>query len=268
MRKEIASVHTGLTAQQELDDFTPAVLNDRHDRQHSLLEATGQLGQPPYDVLDLGSGSGVSAVWAARKGWSVTAVDVSADNLAVLVAQLRREPGLDIRPVVSDAVMCAGVPDDSFDIVYLKDLIEHVPDYRGTLATACRKLRRGGLAYVATTNVVCPLQLEYHGVGPYSWYPSALKNRIRQHAMTKNPSIVRHTPYPAVHWFSRRTLRRALREAGFSRVWDLYDLIRSPQDLTRRTRLIYPFIRHARRMPLGRDIVDLAIVGLTMVAQR
>jgi 2-polyprenyl-6-hydroxyphenyl methylase/3-demethylubiquinone-9 3-methyltransferase len=261
-------VDTGLTAQQRLNDFTPEALNDRHERQHLLLEATGQLGRPPYDVLDLGSGSGVGAVWSARKGWRVTAVDLSAANLEVLREHLRREPGLDIRPVVSDATACEGVPDESFDIAYLKDLIEHVADYQGTLRTTCRKLRRGGLVYVATTNVICPLQLEYHGVGPYSWYPSWLKNRIREHAMTRNPSIVSHTPYPALHWFSRRTLGHALREAGFSRVWDLYDLIRSPQDLTRRTRLIYPFIRYARHVPLGRDLVDLGVVGLTMVAQK
>lgn len=258
----------GITAQQQLDDFSPEALNDRHERQHLLLEATGRLGRPPYRVLDLGSGSGVSAVWAARKGWHVTAVDASSDNLRVLRDHLTQEPGLDIRLVVSDANTCTGVEDDTFDIAYLKDLIEHVPDYQATLRTACRKLRRAGLAYIATTNVICPLQLEYHGVGPYSWYPAWLKDRIREYAMNRKPSIVYNTPYPAVHWFSRRTLGRALRDAGFSRVWDLYDLIRSPQDLTRRTRLIYPFIRHAKRVPFGRDIVDVGIVGLTMVAEK
>jgi 2-polyprenyl-6-hydroxyphenyl methylase/3-demethylubiquinone-9 3-methyltransferase len=261
-------VTTRLTAQQQLNDFSPAVLDDRHERQHSLLEATGQLGPPPYDVLDLGSGSGVSAVWSARKGWRVTAVDASAENLAVLRQQMIAEPQLAIRPVVSDAVVCDDVPDDSFDIVYLKDLIEHVPDYHALLSTTSRKLRRGGLAYLATTNVVCPLQLEYHGVGPYSWYPRWLKDYIREYAMTRRPAIVRNTPYPALHWFSRRSLRNALRLAGFSRSWDMYDLIRSPADLTRRTRLVYPFVRGAQRLPWARDIVDLLIVGLTVVAQK
>jgi 2-polyprenyl-6-hydroxyphenyl methylase/3-demethylubiquinone-9 3-methyltransferase len=256
-----------LTAQQALNDFRPEVLNDRHDRQHSLLEATGVLPAPPYDVLDLGGGSGVSAVWAARRGWRVTVVDVSDENLAVLRGQLHVEP-LPIRVIVSDAVRCDGVPDNAFDIVYLKDLIEHVEDYGASLALACRKLRPGGLAYIATTNVICPLQLEYHGVGPYSWYPAPIKERIKNYAMTRKPAIVRHTPYPALHWFSRRTLGAALREAGFSRVWDLYDLVRRPQDLTRRTRLIYPFIRYAKHVPFGRDVVDLGVVGLTMVAQR
>jgi 2-polyprenyl-6-hydroxyphenyl methylase/3-demethylubiquinone-9 3-methyltransferase len=261
-------VPSGLTTQQLLDDFRPEVLNDRHDRQHLLLEATGVLKPPPYDVLDLGSGSGVSAVWAARKGWRVTAIDLSAPNLQVLRDQLAREPGLDIRLVVGDAASAEAVPDASFDIAYLKDLVEHVPDYAAVLRTAARALRSGGLAYIATTNVICPLQLEYRGVGPYSWYPRWLKDRIRMHAMTAKPSIVHNTPYPALHWFSRRSLARALRDAGFRQVWDIYDLIRSPHDLTRRTRLIYPLIRYARHVPFGRDVVDVGIVGLTMVAQK
>lgn len=257
-----------LTAQQQLNDFRPEALNDRHDRQLSLLTATGALGAPPYNVLDLGGGSGVTAVWAARRGWRVTVVDVSDANLEVLRRHMTLEPDLLITPVVSDAVTCDGVRDDSFDIAYLKDLIEHVQDYRASLATAFRKLRTGGLVYVATTNVVCPLQLEYHGVGPYSWYPRWVKDRIRRYAMDRKPAIVLNTPYPALHWFSRRTLDRALREAGFRRTWDLYDVIRSPADLTRRTRLIYPLIRWAKLLPFGRDIVDLGIVGLTMVAQK
>ncbi|HMH50540.1 MAG TPA: class I SAM-dependent methyltransferase [Candidatus Acidoferrum sp.] len=256
------------TSQERLDDFSAGALADRHDRQQSLLENTGALGSPPYRVLDLGSGSGVTAVWAARRGWPVTAVDVDGKHMAVLERHLAvEEPGLPIERVVSDAVTCEGVPDAAYDIAYLKDLLEHVDDFRTCLATAYRKLKPGGLLYVATTNVVCPLQLEYHGVGPYSWYPRWLKDRIRLWALAGHPRVVAHSARPALHWFSRRSLSRAMREVGFTRTWDLYDLVRSPGDLTRRTRLIYPLIRHARRVPLGPDLVDLMVVGLTMVAQ-
>jgi 2-polyprenyl-3-methyl-5-hydroxy-6-metoxy-1,4-benzoquinol methylase len=258
---------SGLTAQQLLNDFEPAGLADRHERQHSLLEATNALGLPPYRVLDLGAGSGVGAVWAARRGWRVTAVDVRQENLAVLEEQLRREH-LPIEIVVDDATTCARVSDEAYDIAYLKDLLEHVEDYRRCLDSVYRKLRLGGLLYVATTNVVCPLQLEYQGVGPYSWYPKWLKARIRLYAMTRKPAIVLNTSYPALHWFSRRTLGLALRESGFARTWDLYDLVRAPKDLTRRTRLIFPLIRWARHVPFGKDLVDLLVVGLTMVAQK
>ncbi len=172
-----------------------------------------------------------------------------------------------IRLVQDDAVTCASVPDAAFDIVYAKDLLEHVDDYETCLATTFAKLRPGGLAYFATTNVVCPIQMEYHGVGPYSWYPRWLKDRIRRAASTR-PQIVNYSPCPALHWFSRARLDAALRGAGFRRTWDLYDLVRTPAGLTRRTRLIYPLVRFAGRVPAARPIVDLLVVGLTMVAQK
>jgi 2-polyprenyl-6-hydroxyphenyl methylase/3-demethylubiquinone-9 3-methyltransferase len=258
-----------LTAQQRLNDFSDAALSDRHERQHSLLAATGVLGEGPFRVLDLGSGSGVTAVWAARKGWRVTAVDIAAEHMAVLRDHVRTvEPALRIEMIVDDVTRCAALPDAAFDIVYLKDLLEHVDDYQACLAAACRTVKPGGLVYVATTNVISPLQQEYQGVGPYSWYPRWLKDRIRRYAMERKPEIVLFTKHPALHWFSRRTLNKALREAGFTRTWDVYDLARSPRDLTRRTRVVYPFIRAARAVPFARRLVDVAIPGLTMVAQR
>ncbi len=263
-----ASSPRPLTAQQRLDDFRPEILADRHDRQLSLLRATGRLPEPPYRVLDLGGGSGVTAVWAARHGWPTTVVDIDPQNLAVLRAHLQRhEPQLPIEVLVDDAAHPTAIPSGAFDIVYLKDLIEHVPDARGCLQTAWMALRPGGFLYVATTNVICPIQLEYHGVGPYSWYPRWLKTRIRHYALRARPEIVRHTPYPALHWFSRRSLGALMREVGFRQIWDLYDLVTSPADLTRRTRLIYPLIRVAGRVRPLRHVVDLGVVGLTMIAQ-
>jgi 2-polyprenyl-3-methyl-5-hydroxy-6-metoxy-1,4-benzoquinol methylase len=37
---------------------------------------------PPGDALDVGSGEGADAIWLAKRGWRVTAVDVSAVALA------------------------------------------------------------------------------------------------------------------------------------------------------------------------------------------
>jgi hypothetical protein len=59
-----------------------------------------------------------------------------------------------------------------------------------------------------------------------------------------------------------------MRQVGFRQIWDLYDLVTSPGDLTRRTRVVYPLIRAAGRVKPFRDVVDLAVVGLTMIAQK
>jgi SAM-dependent methyltransferase len=258
--------------QRRLTDFSQEALADRHDRQLSVLEATGCFPPTPPRVLDLGAGSGVTTVWAARKGWQVTAVDIDAGNLAILEDHCRRvEPKL--RPLVRTIVRNVSEHDTfdegEFDIVYLKDLLEHVPDYRGTLTLALTSLRIGGLIFISTTNRMCPLQMEFK-LPLYSWYPAWMKDYFVARAKTDRPDLANHTPYPALHWFTRRGLTEVLLQLGYSRTWDIYDLVRQPTDLTRRTRILYPFIRLAALPTLRglRLIGDLLQPGLTVVAQK
>jgi SAM-dependent methyltransferase len=65
--------------------FTPEFWDDRYrsaDRLWSgrpndqLVAQASDL--PPGDALDVGSGEGADAIWLASRGWTVTAVDVSA----------------------------------------------------------------------------------------------------------------------------------------------------------------------------------------------
>lgn len=44
-------------------------------------------GESPGTALDLGSGEGGDALWLAREGWSVTAVDISPSALAIGAAE-------------------------------------------------------------------------------------------------------------------------------------------------------------------------------------
>jgi 2-polyprenyl-3-methyl-5-hydroxy-6-metoxy-1,4-benzoquinol methylase len=48
-------------------------------------------GLPAGTALDLGSGEGGDALWLARQGWTVTAIDISANALAVGAAQAAKE---------------------------------------------------------------------------------------------------------------------------------------------------------------------------------
>ena len=70
-------------------------------------------GIAPGTALDLGSGEGGDALWLARQGWSVTAVDISPTALAIGAAAQR--PGDDITWVAAD--LAAWQPDRAYDLV-------------------------------------------------------------------------------------------------------------------------------------------------------
>ncbi|MDU0328512.1 class I SAM-dependent methyltransferase [Microbacterium sp. KSW2-21] len=70
----------------------------------------------PGTALDAGSGEGAEALWLAKQGWEVTAVDISAHALTSATAQ----PSLDANAgsvawVEADLITWA--PDEQFDLV-------------------------------------------------------------------------------------------------------------------------------------------------------
>lgn len=69
----------------------------------------------PGRVLDVGCGEGGDAVWLARQGWDVTALDVSAVALE-RTARHAHEAGVDVR-CVHAGVVEARLPDGAFDLV-------------------------------------------------------------------------------------------------------------------------------------------------------
>jgi SAM-dependent methyltransferase len=66
-------------------------------------------------VLDVGCGEGADAVWLARSGWEVTALEVSGVALERAAAHAR-EAGVDVRWVHAGLVEAA-LPPASFDLV-------------------------------------------------------------------------------------------------------------------------------------------------------
>ncbi|WP_369193231.1 class I SAM-dependent methyltransferase [Streptomyces djakartensis] len=72
-------------------------------------------GLTPGRVLDVGCGEGADALWLARGGWDVTALDVSGVALE-RAAGHARDAGLSLRWVHA-ALTEAGLPPGSFDLV-------------------------------------------------------------------------------------------------------------------------------------------------------
>jgi 2-polyprenyl-3-methyl-5-hydroxy-6-metoxy-1,4-benzoquinol methylase len=91
-------------------------------------------------LLEVGCATGLLLKRARERGWSPTGVELSPDAVAHA-----RAFGLDVR---QGTLADAALPGDSFDVVYMGDVLEHVPDCRATLAEVARLLVPGGHAVV------------------------------------------------------------------------------------------------------------------------
>ncbi|MFD6992446.1 SAM-dependent methyltransferase [Streptomyces sp. NPDC059943] len=125
---------------------------------------------PPGDVLDLGCGQGGDALWLARRGWRVTAVDVSAVAVERLTG-LALAHGLADRMDAERHDLRESFPPGTFDLVSAHYL--HTPldlDRATVLRAAAHALRPGGRLLV----------VDHGSTAPWSWdqdpdvrYPTA-----------------------------------------------------------------------------------------------
>lgn len=107
-----------------------------------IFEAVAPAGR---DVLDIGVGLGGPAVVLARAfGAQVVGIDVEngvLERARALVDETRLADRITLELVEPGPLP---FPDASFDVVFSKDSLVHVPDKRGLYAEAWRVLRPGG----------------------------------------------------------------------------------------------------------------------------
>jgi SAM-dependent methyltransferase len=94
---------------------------------------------PSASVLDVGCGG----AWLGRHFSDYTGIDSSPEAVEDAVAR-----GLSV--VHGDVSEALPFPDESFDAVVMKDLLEHVPDPVRTVREARRVLRPGGTAFASS----------------------------------------------------------------------------------------------------------------------
>jgi SAM-dependent methyltransferase len=124
-------------------------------------------------VLDLGSSRGTLAVPAAKHVRAVVAVDTSASAIREGEAWAGRE-GLDNVTFLHRSAL--DVDEGLFDVVLCSDIVEHVADQDGFVATVARSLAPGGAYYLSTNNRWWPLEGHY-GLPFLSYLPRPWANR-------------------------------------------------------------------------------------------
>lgn len=133
-------------------------------------------------ILDIGCAFGLFLKVAKERGWEVHGVELSKHS-----AEHAKKLGLD---VFNGTLEDAGYPAGHFDAVVMIELIEHLPDPKGTLKEVNRVLKGGGYVMIQTANVDS-ITARLDGKRWHYFLPGHL------------------------HYFSRKTLRRMLEETGF-----------------------------------------------------
>ncbi|HIR10248.1 MAG TPA: class I SAM-dependent methyltransferase [Candidatus Avoscillospira stercoripullorum] len=105
---------------------------------------------PGDRILDLGAGTGVYSFYFARKGYAVSALELTDANIRVFQSKLRPEDPITL--VQGNAMDLSCYPDNSFDVVLLFGPLYHLQreeDKQRCLAEAKRVCKQDGTLFIA-----------------------------------------------------------------------------------------------------------------------
>jgi 2-polyprenyl-6-hydroxyphenyl methylase / 3-demethylubiquinone-9 3-methyltransferase len=103
-------------------------------------------------ILDYGGGAGILAIPYAKAGAEVVIVDAEANALRTAQFYAAREGVTERVRVICSETLPAALKNERFDIVFAKDIVEHVEDDEQLLRDLGECQRPGGLLILSTQN--------------------------------------------------------------------------------------------------------------------
>lgn len=222
-------------------------------RAEAVLRRISRIARLPEhpSIVDVGSAQGNFLVACASLGYTAIGVEPWAAARA-LSNDVAERTGVEIR-ILDGSAEALPLQSNAYDIVHANSVIEHVVDVRAAFREAYRVLKPGGVFWFSAASSLCPAQMEIRGFPAFGWYPNALKLRVMSWAVENKPELIGHTTRPAVHWFTPWKARRLLHDAGFSRVYDRWDL-RLPDEGGRLYRRALAIIRFNALTKFAADV--------------
>jgi len=171
-------------------------------------------------VLDVGCGGGILSDAMARRGASVTGIDLASKALKVAQLHALEAATPNVRYLETSVEALAAEQPGSFDVVTCMEMIEHVPD-PGSVVKACSTLvKPGGWVFFSTINrnpkaflfaivgAEYVLRLLPRGTHEYAKFvrPSELAAHCREHGLDLQQTRgMEYNPLTRRYWLSGDT---------------------------------------------------------------
>jgi ubiquinone/menaquinone biosynthesis C-methylase UbiE len=159
----------------------PEVYSKREQKRIGLmLELVDRLvAGTQRQALDFGAGTGNLTGRLLRMGYSVTAIDISAEMCAVLKKRFKTYLKSGKLAVLNSPIEDAVFGKDEFDLVTCYSVLHHLPDYVGTVRRLSASLKKGGVMYLD------------HEPSPFYWKtePRSLAHLVKSLYLHSNPLL-------------------------------------------------------------------------------
>lgn len=170
--------------QKEFEELSNKI--DLSDWDTSTIKELLKTNTHPPKLLDIGCGMGLF-LWKAKQ----TGFNVEGIELSPFAADFVRSKGISVR---DKSIYEEKLPENHYDAISMKEVIEHLPDPKVALQNVYDSLKSGGVLFMTTGNYDCP------------------ERKLR------SKDWFYFMPEGHIYIFSNKTMKNYLKQIGFSKI--------------------------------------------------